>query len=369
MKTKFRPKFLSIFSLMLVMWVASASSVFAATNTESGVVITVTTDKQEYEAGETINATVTLRNDNDVAAEAVSLECIVPEGYKVEGETTLTAESLAAAEELKLEVALVSLTAPAETPDASTDAVDAPAADAEEGGNALLWIVVAVVAVVVVIVIVAASKKKGGKGTKALSIVLAGALLASAANGLTADAAAKEYAVSATETVKVAGADVAIEAKAAYTLDKVDLNDLLNVKEFDEENAIIVEAESYLTAESTEQYIKDGYEGEAVKCNGAPTYLTWEVTIDADNTYQFVTIGTGMQSTVGIPIVGNIYINDELVIEGTMNTNEKFNPWDNPLRSQLGAIELTAGTYKVTFESFLGCYIMDKLAIEPKFAE
>ena len=65
-------------------------------------------------------------------------------------------------------------------------------------------------------------------------------------------------------------------------------------------------------------------------------------------------------------IKGRLYINNELKFETELNTNERYNPWDNPLETVLGEICLTAGTYTVRFEMEGGTYVMDKLLVATK---
>ena len=59
---------------------------FAASTTEDGLEVTLFTDKKEYSQGEQITAILTVKNTGEITISNVSLENIVPVGYKlVEG--------------------------------------------------------------------------------------------------------------------------------------------------------------------------------------------------------------------------------------------------------------------------------------------
>lgn len=128
---------------------------------------------------------------------------------------------------------------------------------------------------------------------------------------------------------------------------------------------IAIDAKSYTTSSGADPYIKD--EGEAVQYwGGQNCYSTWTLDIEESASYTFTTIGTGMiyPNTEFTSVIGKLYINDELVDTIDMNTNEKYNPWVNPLESVFDAVKLEAGTYVIRLEIEGGTYIMDKMLIE-----
>lgn len=83
--------------------------VFAATSTQDGLEVTLTTDKESYSQNDQIEATLTVKNTNSVAVSNVSLENVVPEGYKLaEGtEATKQIESLRAGKTVSLTVTYI----------------------------------------------------------------------------------------------------------------------------------------------------------------------------------------------------------------------------------------------------------------------
>ena len=80
---------LSVFFLVLIlvcsMFVLSAS---AATTTQDGLEVTLTADKTEYKADEQINAKLTVKNKEAVDVSSVSLEALIPDGYKLADNTS-----------------------------------------------------------------------------------------------------------------------------------------------------------------------------------------------------------------------------------------------------------------------------------------
>lgn len=81
-----------IFVLLLVVAVTCcmATTAFAATNTQDGIEVTLTTDKTEYSSGEEIIVTLIVTNTNDTAVTNVSLESLIPEGYKLADDSAAT---------------------------------------------------------------------------------------------------------------------------------------------------------------------------------------------------------------------------------------------------------------------------------------
>ena len=83
--------------------------VFAATTSQDGLEVTLTTDKDEYSQGEEITATLTVKNTSEFAVNNVSLKGIIPEGYELaEGtEATKKSDTLEAGKTLEVVVTYV----------------------------------------------------------------------------------------------------------------------------------------------------------------------------------------------------------------------------------------------------------------------
>lgn len=85
-------KTLSAFLLTLMLCAGMlAIPVSAASTSQDGLEISLTTDKDAYQQGETIAATLTVTNTNPFAVQNVSLETLIPDGYQLaDGSTAAT---------------------------------------------------------------------------------------------------------------------------------------------------------------------------------------------------------------------------------------------------------------------------------------
>lgn len=103
-------KKVSAFLLMVVLCMSvMVMPAFAASTSQDGLEVTLTTDKETYAKGEQIEATLTVTNTNDFAVNNVALESAILEGYTLaEGtEATKQVESLGAGETVSLTVTYV----------------------------------------------------------------------------------------------------------------------------------------------------------------------------------------------------------------------------------------------------------------------
>ena len=83
--------------------------VFAASSMQDGLEVTLTTDKKTYSRSDQIVATLTVTNKNDVAVSNVTLENLIPDGYKSVDDSMVTkkVDSLAIGEKTSLSVTYV----------------------------------------------------------------------------------------------------------------------------------------------------------------------------------------------------------------------------------------------------------------------
>lgn len=124
MKTiKKLPIFLLAIMLCVGMMVIPA---YAESSTQDGLEVNLTTNKETYSQDEQIVATLTVTNTNEVAVSNVSLENVIPEGYKLANgsEATKQVESLESGESVTLAVTYV------------TDHVNDNESDPSSGNNA-----------------------------------------------------------------------------------------------------------------------------------------------------------------------------------------------------------------------------------------
>ena len=73
----------ALFLTVLLCITMMAVPALAASDSQDGFEVTLTTDKEEYSKGEEIAATLTVTNTNDTAVSNVSLENLIPDGYKL----------------------------------------------------------------------------------------------------------------------------------------------------------------------------------------------------------------------------------------------------------------------------------------------
>ncbi len=128
-----------------------------------------------------------------------------------------------------------------------------------------------------------------------------------------------------------------------------------------------IEAEDYAFLNRTEAY--DRETGKAIKFNGgSDSYIGWNLEIGADGSYSVSGIGTGMIASGHSEIIGELYVDDNLVASAKLNTNEKYNPWENPLSTSFGNIDLAAGNHTLKMVVIGGTYILDYINLTAGFA-
>lgn len=108
---------------------------FAASSTQDGLKVTLTTDKETYSEGEPIVATLAVTNTNQVALSNISLENSIPEGYKLAdgSQAVKKLTSLGAGETVTLTVSYVVDTAG--SGNTQTGSIDNTAAGNSSGNN------------------------------------------------------------------------------------------------------------------------------------------------------------------------------------------------------------------------------------------
>lgn len=89
---KFYKKILSVLVVFTFILSVSSINVFAATTTQDGLEVTFTTDKSSYSNTDDIVTTLTVKNTNDFEVTNLSLENLVPDGYKVTDKNSLKKE-------------------------------------------------------------------------------------------------------------------------------------------------------------------------------------------------------------------------------------------------------------------------------------
>lgn len=263
-------KKIPVFLLTMIMCIGlMAMPAFAASSSQDGLEVTLTTDKESYSQSEQIVATLTVTNTNDFAVSNVSLENVIPEGYTLaEGnEATKQVESLEAGETASLTVTYVpedtgeqpgtgDNTGNTDTPGSGDNggSTEQPGAGNDSGSssntgtgsnnttsgngtsgsgsnnsstspttgddsNIALWIALLVLASTGLVTLTALRKKSG---KKMLSLFLCVAMVGTMVVGMSAPAKAAELqgkSISVSEKVIIGNADLTIKAIVKYDAD------------------------------------------------------------------------------------------------------------------------------------------------------
>ena len=217
--------------------------VFAATISQDGLEVTLTTDKTEYKIGEEVKATLTVKNTNKVAVSNVSLENIIPKGYKLADDSVAMkqVETLEADESATLTVTYVAETstgngeegedksgtgenkqdtAEGNKPenDQNNGHINAERPSTGDESNVVFWIILMALAVLIITVVVIKDKKNG---KKLLSLFLCLTMIGSIIGGVpmqvkAAESEAKNLTVK--ETIKIGDRKVEMSATVKYEL-------------------------------------------------------------------------------------------------------------------------------------------------------
>lgn len=209
-------------------------SAFAATSSQDGVKVTLKTDKSTYQKRESITATITVKNMSGAEVTNVSLEGLVPDGYRLDKKSTatMTVKSLAAGETVTLSVTYVAKSGggsgggqpgggsgggSSSTPTGSSqNGKTATSSDTGDNSRIALWVTLLVLAcggVTALLVL----KKKSGKNV--LSLLLCAAMIGTVAANLCVSAEAAEVqrkTITVSELVTVGDAELTISAVVKY---------------------------------------------------------------------------------------------------------------------------------------------------------
>lgn len=148
---KFRNRIMAIAILVVLnlgLWILPVA---ASAMEHDGLVVTVTTDKEYYEPGEEITATLTVENTNNHHVTIVSLEQLIPEGYQLKdsSQAVLSNIQLGARQTMTLEVTFVGEPVSEDAEAGEMSFVDKLIHGKTLGIPNLLLLVIAVIAVVI----------------------------------------------------------------------------------------------------------------------------------------------------------------------------------------------------------------------------
>lgn len=227
--------------LSLLLCLVFAVPAFAATASQDGVEVTLTTDKQSYSKGEEISVVVTAKNTNDENVSDVQIQNVVPEGYTLKsgysasspskvlepGQTlTLTSVYIANANGGNTTTGGTANNGGQQTngngsglsnKDQSRDNTNDANPETGNNTNILLWFVGAVFSGLVIVVIVWKNKK----AKNVLSIFLCVSIVASAFSGLQPEVYALEETnktISLSKNVITDNKETKISSSVIYSL-------------------------------------------------------------------------------------------------------------------------------------------------------
>ncbi len=251
-------KIISLLVTLSVFFCVSVTTAFAATSTQDGIEVKFDTDKTEYSSDENIVTTLTVTNTNEEAVTNVSLEDIIPDGYKVADSSsqktevpslepgttatltvTLTPESSNKTSDPTVsqdstqsdvstgDVSDVSGSGNVSgssdvTPPGNTDDVG-PAPTTGDSTNVLIYLAVLAAAIGGIVVAVKLGKKRRGS---VLSILICAAVVGAPLFGMIPETSAEaltptvdaEYStIKVSQTVKVGNENVELNAVVKYT--------------------------------------------------------------------------------------------------------------------------------------------------------
>lgn len=237
---------LGAFLLMFLLCVGMLSvSAFAASTSQDGLKVTLSADKEKYSQNEKIVTTLTVENANDTAVSDVTLENLVPNGYKLadKSEATKQVQTLKAGETVSLTVTYAPEKEQTNQGNQNSNQSTPTNTNSNNGAgksgkgttqnntskngnnpgtgdnsNLTLWAVLLVLAGVGIVVTVVLRKKSG---KKILSLLLSMFIINSFIIGLHFKAYAKEnnaHSVNIQTTVFVAGNNLTLNSTVTYEL-------------------------------------------------------------------------------------------------------------------------------------------------------
>ena len=201
---------------------------FAAESQQDGLKVELKTDQSEYKTDDDISVTLKVTNTTEKTISNVSMENLVPDGYKLapENQASKTIDEIGAGESIVLKTTFTSENAQM----AGTGSQGNSGKKNKSGNNGnketvatgdqnniCVWGIVCVLAICFVIGTLACKKHHA---RKYLSLLLVTALVGMTANGLSVKAAATQKSINLSEQVKVGSKEVSLAAIVTYDLEE-----------------------------------------------------------------------------------------------------------------------------------------------------
>lgn len=213
----------------------AALNVSAATTTQDGLEVSLTTDKEAYSKDEKITATLSVKNTNESVVTDIAMETIIPDGYEVADGTknNKQLDKLAPNESAELKVVYVAKDSGEDNQDSEISQVSQESQNSEistvspnndsprTGDNAIIPVAVALVMFVSVLLVVFCFKSK--KGRKLLSVILTVSIVGGASVVMSIQTSAtndmNQKQISITQSISVDKNQTKLTAKVSYSFD------------------------------------------------------------------------------------------------------------------------------------------------------
>lgn len=236
-------RFSALFLSMLLCLGITTMPVFAASESQDGLEVTLATNKEAYTQEEEIMVNLSVKNTNDFTVTNLSLENTIPKGYKLAEDSVATKQigSLEAGESATLKVTYVTKssnkldagdTGKENKPGKGSNKEKQPSTG--DNSNIILWSVMFILVTLCVIAI-GANNKKHSK--KLLSLFLCLTLTGTIVIGMpsvTEAAKVQDKSISISESIKVGDSNLEINAIVKY--DKISEEGSGNTKPIRPEN-------------------------------------------------------------------------------------------------------------------------------------
>lgn len=226
---------------------------FAASESQDGLEVTLVTDKEAYTQDEKIVAILSVKNTNDFAVNNLSLENVIPDGYKLAEDSVAVkqVESLKAGATVTLKVRYVAKTATETSEEdkdkpgtGNTDKENKPGNGSNAGtsaqpktgdeSNVVFWGVLMAGAILCIIVVIEKNKKHGKRLLSLfLCLTMAGSLVAGAVPMQVEAAGDDVKTLTVSEGIKVSNKKLTLRAVVKY---QIDHNEDSDVHEFEKDS-------------------------------------------------------------------------------------------------------------------------------------
>lgn len=223
---KIAKKLVAVAVSTLMMFSMAGMNVFAASTTQDGLEVSLTTDKETYSKDEKITATLSVKNTNESDVTDITMETIIPDGYEVADGTKNNKQfdKLAPNESVELKVVYVAKDSGEDSKDSEDSIVDPSNDSPKTGDNAILPVAIAVVLLVSVSLAVLCFKSK--KGRKLLSVILTVSIVGGTSALITVNTNATDYDfISISTSIKLNDSNTILSAKVYYELSDTENED------------------------------------------------------------------------------------------------------------------------------------------------